>query len=256
MADETPNATVIHREDPTDRLVVVRIAPDHGPLPGFVPGQFTTLGLPHPEEDGKLLRRVYSIASAPNPDHLEFFVERIKEGKFTTQLWPLNVGDALWLSPRLSGRFTLDAVPEGKDLALFGTGTGLAPYMSMLRHFRGTGRWNRCVIVHGARTAEELVYRSELEAAAADDESITYIPTITREPEDSGWAGSRGRMQTLLDGDTWAGLVGGPLSPDTWHAYLCGNPAMIDDMEARLTERGFHAHTKDTPGNIHFERYW
>lgn len=256
MANETPNATVIHREDPAERLIVVRVAPRQGVVPDFVPGQFATLGLPNPEADGKLLRRVYSIASAPNPDYLEFFVERVKDGQFTTMLWPLDQGDELWLSPKISGRFTLDPVPQGRSLALFGTGTGLAPFMSMLRHFRGCNRWDRCVIVHGARTAQELVYQEELRAVAAEDPDMHYIPTVTREPEDSNWAGSRGRMQTLLEGDTWERLVGTPLFPDGWHAFLCGNPGMMDDMEARLSERGFRAHTKKEPGNIHFERYW
>jgi ferredoxin--NADP+ reductase len=256
MTDETLNATVIHREDASDRLTVVRVAPSGWSLPDFTPGQYATLGLADPDTPGEWMKRIYSVASAPNGESLEFFIERVKEGEFTRTLWPLDEGDELYLSPQVSGDFTLDRLPDGVDLALFGTGTGVAPFMSMVRHHRGTRRWRSCVLVHGARTPDELPYRHELDALDAQNPTFTWLPTVTREAPDSGWAGARGRMQELLEGDAWEDATGAPLSPDSWHAYLCGSPAMVDDMEARLAERGFTAHTKDQPGNIHFERWW
>lgn len=258
------NAVVTHRSDLTDRLAIVRVEPQGWNLPHFVPGQWATLGLPDPAGPGKFLKRVFSIASAPGLPYLEFYIQLVKEGEFTTRLWPHHPGDAIWLSPTLAGFFTLDSVPAGCDLALIATGTGLAPFMSMLRaHLALPGpaaapaqRWRRCVLAHGARCADELGYRDELAALAAADSRFTYLPLVTREPEGSRWSGLRGRVQTLLEGDAWKARTGVPLEPSSWHVFLCGNPAMIDDIDARLTARGFRHHSNKSPGNLHFERYW
>jgi ferredoxin/flavodoxin---NADP+ reductase len=255
MSDQELNATVVHRQDPNERLAIVRVQPDGWALPDFEPGQYAALGLPDPTA-GKLIKRVYSIASAPGRPWLEFYLQLVKEGALTPLLWPHHPGDRIFLSPRITGRFTLADVPPGKDLVMVATGTGLAPFLSMLRYYRGKGRWRRCIVVHGARTEVELAYREELEAAAREDESICFIPCVTREPAGSPYAGPRGRVQTVLEGDAWERLAGAPLDPAHCHVFLCGNPAMIDDMEARLAPRGFKAHTSASPGNLHFERYW
>lgn len=249
------NAVVTHREDLTDRLAIVRVEPRGWTLPHFQPGQWATLGLPDPAGAGRFLKRVYSIASAPGLPQLEFYIQLVREGGFTARLWPLDPGDALWLSPTIAGFFTLDSVPPGSDLALIATGTGLAPFVSMLRHVPGR-RWRRCVLAHGARNAAELGYRAELTALAAAGDGFVYLPLVTREPEGSGWTGLRGRVQTLLEGDTWTAQVGTPLDPATWHVFLCGNPEMIDDLDRRLAARGFTHHSKKRPGTLHFERYW
>ncbi len=256
MTDRPLNASVLHREDLNERLAIVRVAPRGWTLPDFEPGQFTTLGLPDPERPGRLLQRVYSIASAPGAGHLEFYIQLVKEGAFTTRLWPLDQGEMLHVSPRIAGTFTLESVPPGRDLLLVATGTGLAPYLSMLRHYRGAGRWRRCAIVHGARTSEELGYRAELEDAARSDGSFRYVPVASREPDGSAWTGLRGHVQALLEGDACSRLAGLPPDPAGCHVFLCGNPAMIDDMEPRLVARGFTPHSRSQPGTLHFERYW
>jgi len=256
MADETLNATVALRRDLTDRLAIVRVSPRDWELPAFEPGQCATLGLPDPAGPGKFLRRVYSVASAPGADHLEFYIQLVREGQFTTRLWHHGQGDALWLSPRLVGRFTLAAVPEDADLLLVGTGTGLAPYLSMLRHARGSGRWHRCAVVHGARTQAELGYREELRHWTAEDCDLAYVPTLTREPEGSGWDGARGRVQGLLASGELEQRAGFALDPARSHVFLCGHPGMIDELEELLKPRGFRLHSSAEPGNLHFERYW
>lgn len=233
----------------------MRVEPRGWTLPPFEPGQWATLGLPDPEGAGKFLKRVYSIASAPGQPHLEFYIQLVKEGGFTTRLWHLHPGDALWVAPNIAGFFTLEPVPAGADLALVATGTGLAPFVSMLRH-PPCCRWRRCVVVHGARNVSELGYRDELTARAAGDPSLTYLPLVTREPEGAAWTGLRGRVQSVLEGDAWARAVGAPLDPASWHVFLCGNPEMIDDLDARLKALGFTHHRRSAPGNLHFERYW
>ncbi|MHC5212266.1 MAG: ferredoxin--NADP reductase [Planctomycetota bacterium] len=256
MTEPALNAVVQHREDLTDHLAIVRVTPEGWALPDFEPGQYATLGLPDPDQAGGLLRRVYSIASPPGRDHLEFYIQLVKQGDFTKTLWPLVAGDPLFVSPSIAGSFTLEGVPPDSDVVLVATGTGLAPFASMVRHFLGGERWRRCIVMHGARTSRELGYRTAFERLAAEDPTLTYLPTLTRQPEGEAWDGPRGRVQALLDGDAMLDRTGVALDPDRCHVFLCGNPAMIDDVEARLTTRGFRHHTAEVSGNLHFERYW
>jgi len=253
MADMELNATVISRRDPSERLAIVSVRPDGWELPDFQPGQFATLGLPDPAGLAPR-KRVYSVASAPGQPALEFYVQLVKEGAFTTQLWPHQPGDRIHLSPVIAGRFTLESVPQGADVVLIGTGTGIAPFVSMARHFAGRGRWRRCVIAHGARSVAELGYRIELEALAAADRSVTFLPLVSRAPAGT-WPGLTGRVQTLVE-SPWPPGEPSPLDPARCHVFLCGNPAMIDEMDALLTPRGFRHDRPDAPGNLHFERWW
>jgi ferredoxin--NADP+ reductase len=187
---------------------------------------------------------------------LEFFVVLIEEGKLTPRLWDIGVGGRLWMDSVVKGDFTLDSVPDGKDLVMFSTGTGIAPFVSMLRTFQGTQRWRRFVMVNGVRRVIDLGYRDELEQLAKDDPNFCYIPLISRPTEEDNWSGLKGRIPILLESDRFLNCAGVDLDPEQCHVFLCGNPAMIDDMEALLIERGFKTHEADSPGNIHFERYW
>lgn len=255
MADETLNATVVLRRDLSDRLAIVRVAPSGWELPPFEPGQAATLGLPDPDAPGKLLRRTYSVASAPGADHMEFFLQLAKDGPPARRLWHQREGDALFLSPRPAGQFTLDGVPPGADLLLIGTGTGLAPYLSILRAFRGTGRWRRCAVVHGARTQHELGFRAELEHWTREDESLAYVPTLTREAAGE-WSGARGRVQGLIASGELESRAGLALDPARTHVFVCGQQALVDEMEQVLAARGYRWHQREDPGNLHFERWW
>ncbi len=154
---------------------------------------------------------------------------------------------------------TLRDVPPGRDIVCVATGTGIAPFMSMLKAYRGRDRWNRFIVIHGTRLAADLGYRGELEHIAREDPSVVYLPTVTREPAGGGsdWSGLQGRVHALLEPDTFARLTGVALLPESSHVFLCGNPDMVDDCEANLLERGFTVRDRHHPhGNIHFERYW
>ena len=266
VADQDPtNATVVYREDLTPELSIVRVAPDHGAAPVFEPGQFTLLGLPPaaaaaaplPGRTRRLIRRAYSIASSPlERRHLEFYVALVEQGHLSPQLWTVPEGGRLWMDTRISGRFTLAGVPGGADLLMVATGTGIAPFMSMLRTFHGSGRWRHAVLVHGVRRSSDLAYRTELERLSGSSSAFTYLPTVTRDDPSSPWRGLRGRVQQILEEGTYDGLVGRALDPASWHAFLCGNPAMIESVRDSLTGRGFSTGADGRPRTLHFERYW
>lgn len=264
------NATVVDREDHHEEQAIFRVKYDDQAIPEFRPGQFCTLGLPQLDEAGepivaqrtgrlKMLRRAYSIASSPKEsDYLELFIVKVDDGAFTPRLWELRAGDPVWMDPRIMGEFTMEDVPDGKDLVMVSTGTGLAPFVSMMDTHRGTNRWRKLVIINGCRYAPDLGYQDKLEKAAAEDPSIVYLPHCTREAEDSDWTGLRGRIQPILsDEANFEKLTGGvTYDPQQLHLFLCGNPEMIEQVQEMFEARGFVTQTKKTPGNIHFERYW
>ncbi|MEM8782838.1 MAG: ferredoxin--NADP reductase [Planctomycetota bacterium] len=270
------NAVVVDRVDHHEGLATFRIAYRDGRPPEFKPGQYATLGLPGPEtSDGKppkLVRRMYSVASPAPGDHVErqhvsFYIVEVDEGALTPSLFDLKPGDTLFMADRFGGHFTLDPIPVDHRVVCVGTGTGLAPFRSMyLTHKDDRPRpWSKFVILDGCRTAADLAYHDELQRLALDDPDFTYLPTVTREPEDSdffqgnGFRG-RGRVTDLLRPDVFPGLAGFALDPADTSVLLCGNPAMIDQVEAELTATdgpAFSTHTrKNSQGTLHFERYW
>ncbi len=281
------NAVLLSREDLTDTLSIVRVRPDAGVVPTFHPGQFFRLGLPkaevsdiateaavgpaggvtaggqaavavRPVRAGRIryTRRAYSIASSPLVrDHAEFLVVRIDQGALTPRLWDLAPGDRLWMDVEAKGEFTMDVAPASAHLVMVSSGTGVAPFLSMLRTYRGQGRWRRFTLIHGVRYAADLAYRAELEAVCREEESVRYVPLVTREPE-GNWSGLRGRVQVALEPATFERVTGTVLEPADCHVFLCGNPEMIDSVATLLQGRGFRLDSRESPGNVHFERYW
>jgi ferredoxin--NADP+ reductase len=273
MTETNPyNATLIERQDIHDGLAIFKFRYDAGDVPGFEPGQFTTLGLVDPDapppnpnspasrrrKGPRLIRRAYTIASPPKlQSHLEFYVVRIDDGRFTQTLWELQAGDPIFMDETIKGNFTLDGIPDGKDLVMVGTGTGLAPFWSMLNTYRGIDRWRKVVLLEGCRYAKDLAYHDRLMKMTAEDDSIIYLPTVTRESADSSWQGLRGRVHGVLEPDRFMQITGFPLDPNACHVLLCGSPQMIDEASENLGKLGFVARDRENPhGNLHFERYW
>jgi ferredoxin/flavodoxin---NADP+ reductase len=257
------NATLVERIDLNPWLQICRVRRD-GDVGGlsFEPGQFTNLGLPprdpaHASGSSGLVKRPYSIASAPDEDSVEFFVRLVDDGAFTPLLWRLGVGDRLWMDDKAVGKFTLAAVPEGKDLVMVSTGTGIAPFVSMLRHYgrHSPRRWRRFIMINGVRIATDLGYQKELEALVLDDPDFRYVPLCSREPE-GAWPGMRGHVMKALDPEFYEKAVGAPLDPEHTQVFLCGNPAMIESVEAHLAGFGFRPHSRKNPGHVNKERYW
>lgn len=253
------NAAIVRREDLHDGVAMLWVSPDGGEFAPFLPGQFVAIGriVGVPGSSPRLMKRLYSIGSSANDRRaVQLFIVRVDDGEFTSWLFEQREGSRVWLAPKASGGFTLRGFENGKDLVLVSTGTGVAPYVSMYRTLASEPPWRRVVIVNGVRFAADLGYRDELEAAAARDPRLVYLPTTTREPAGSAWNGLRGRVGELLDPERYGALVGAPLDPDPCHVYLCGNPSMIEDLERVLASRGFRKHTPRHPGNLHLEKYW
>jgi ferredoxin--NADP+ reductase len=216
----------------------------------FRPGQFMNLGLHLP---GGFVSRSYSLASSPG-EPLEVLLARVGEGALTPALFELQEGSTLELDPKPQGFFTFDYVPPHRELWLLATGTGLGPFLSMLRSGQAFERAERVILVHGVRSSVELAHRQELEAmVAARGAAFRYLPVLSRE----GAAGlPQGRLTAFLKTGELEGLADSEIKPDSAHFMLCGNPAMIDEAIAILAERGLRRHRQRTPGHITTEKYW
>jgi ferredoxin--NADP+ reductase len=264
------NAVVVLKQDLSPRYMILRVASVGWKLPDFIPGQFAVLGLPgsaprcslstpepEPPASNELIRRAYSIASSSMiNEYMDFYVGLVSSGSLTPRLFALNVGDPIFLGPRVSGMFTLDQVTAGKNVVMIATGTGLAPYMSMMTSELTCGSPRRYAVLHGAYHSWDLGYRSELLALQHLCENFNYLATIDR-PEDEPvpWNGYVGWVQELWKEGVVAKAWGFQPTKDNTDIFLCGNPAMINEMVGILAKCGFYEHTRKTPGQIHIERF-
>ncbi|MEA3286881.1 MAG: ferredoxin--NADP reductase [Candidatus Marinimicrobia bacterium] len=271
MANVTLNAIVSQKIEVSPGLIILRVVPDGWGLPDFKAGQFTVLGLPgtaprhelsDPEPDLKdplkFIRRAYSVSSASvTKEYIEFYITMVRSGALTPRIFALEPGNRIFLSPKFSGVFTLDRVDQDSNIILLGTGTGLAPYMSMLRADLPCNAQRKYIIVHGARHSWDLGYRSELNTIANVCNNFTYIPAITRpDIEHINWGGASGYIQELWQAGIIQEKSGLKPAPENTHIFLCGNPSMIDSMVNTLELEGFIEHSNKAPGQIHLERYW
>lgn len=267
----TLNALVSQKNEVTPDLSILQIVSDGWELPAFRPGQFAVLGLPgsaprvlrsdeeNPVPKGnKLIRRAYSIASSSvNQEYMEFYITLVRSGALTPRLFGLDHGDPLHLGPKVTGMFTLEEVLAKKHIILVATGTGLAPYMSMLRTSLIPGDDRKFAVIHGARHSWDLGYRAELITLNTICTNLTYIPVVSRPAEEMvPWGGYTGHVQEIWEQDLVGAAWGLKPSPENTHIFLCGNPAMIEDMLASVSRVGYSEHTKKRAGTVHLERYW
>lgn len=215
----------------------------------FEPGQFLQLGIEQP--DGHL-HRPYSVAS-PHGEKLDFFIVLVEDGKLTPHLWQMKPGDEIDVSARAAGSFTLSHAPDGDVLWLIATGTGLAPYIAMLRTDQPWTRYSKIVLIHGVRYSTDLAYQTELaEHKQRYGTRFYYIPVVSRE----ALSGSLpGRITTCIANGTLEVTAECNFTPDAC-VMMCGNPAMLNETEELLTERGLKKHKAKEPGQIVVERYW
>jgi ferredoxin--NADP+ reductase len=270
LAGPELNAVVTLKNELSPRLMILRVAADGWPLPDFKSGQFAVLGLPGsaprcrlsvPEREtsapDKLIRRAYSIASSSlEHEYLEFYISLVTSGALTPRLFALDIGDRLWLSSKVTGMFTFDEVPQDKNLVLIATGTGLAPYMSMLSSELTCGSQRRVAVLHGAYHSWDLGYRSELLTLQHLCNNFTYVATIDcPQDEPVQWTGHTGFVQDLWVNGVIADDWGFQPTPQNTDVFLCGNPAMIEDTLELLNKEGFREHSPKQVGEVHIERF-
>ncbi len=248
------DATITKKKVWADGLFTITIKAD-GVQP-FEEGQFLQLGVYPKDQIGvqaAIINRPYSVAS-PHGDELEFFIVLVPDGDLTPKLWALEVGDGLVVNDRGAGRFTLAHTPDADHLWLFATGTGLAPYVAMLRTETPWERYKKIVIVHGVRRESDLAYTEELSNyRTTRPGQFELIQSLTREQSK---VAMRGRIPALLASGQLETASHCLLTKDSSAVMLCGNPAMLDSMEELLNSRGMVKHRSKTPGQIVLERYW
>lgn len=222
----------------------------------FRNGHFVMVGL---EVEGKPLLRAYSIASANHDEFLEFFSIKVPDGALTSRLQHLEPGDEVVLSAKPVGTLVVDDLRDGERLYLFATGTGLAPYLSIIKDPETYERFPQIVLVHGVRRTSDLAYMDFINAELPGNpylgelvrDQLLYYPTVTREP-----FLNQGRITTLIENGRMGRDLGLPqLDPKTDRAMLCGSPGMLRDMRALLDDRGFEVSPQQgVAGDYVFER--
>ncbi|WP_019939216.1 ferredoxin--NADP reductase [Bordetella sp. FB-8] len=222
----------------------------------FHNGHFVMIGL---EVEGKPLMRAYSIASANYEENLEFFSIKVQDGPLTSRLQHLKEGDSILVSKKPVGTLVADDLKPGKHLYLFATGTGLAPFLSIIKDPGVYERFEKVVLLHGVRHANELAYADFIERELPENEffgemardKLVYYPTVTREP-----FRNQGRITALVEsGKLFEDIGLPPLDPAVDRAMICGSPQMLSDIRAMLDSRGFHVSPGvGEPGDYVYER--
>ena len=249
-------------------MKIIRVKPDGWQFPPFEAGQFVGLGLPpeaprckeatkeHKEpQPGKLIKRAYSIASSSTDEVVEFYITLVHSGQLTPRLFALNIGDRIWMGKKAVGMFTLDQIDPDSNVIMIATGTGVAPYMSMLRT-NALQRKGKLLVIQGAANSWDLGYSSELKLLDNMFPNFTYYPTITEpEKEPAGWQGDTRFVQDIWVSGLVKRLWGFTPTPDNTHIFLCGNPRMVDGMKELLAKEGFTEHSKKVFGQIHAEEF-
>jgi len=248
------NETVLTVHHWTDRLFSFTTTRD--PSLRFSNGHFTMIGLRL--EGGKPLLRAYSIVSANYEEHLEFLSIKVQDGPLTSKLQHIKVGDKIAVGKKPTGTLLIDYLLPGKNLYLFGTGTGLAPFMSIIRDPATYEKFEKVILVPGVRQVAELAYHDYLTLELPEheflgdmiSEQLLYYPTVTREP-----FRNQGRVTTLIETGKLQSDLGLPkFDPATDRAMMCGSPGLLKDLKHILEKRGFMEGNTTKPGDYVVER--
>ncbi|WP_220809493.1 ferredoxin--NADP reductase [Noviherbaspirillum aridicola] len=237
----------------TDRLFSFTTTRD--PALRFSNGHFTMIGL---RVEGKPILRAYSIVSANYEEHLEFLSIKVPDGPLTSRLQHIKVGDTIIVGRKPTGTLLIDYLLPGRRLYLLSTGTGLAPFMSVIRDPETYEKFEQVVLVHGVRQVNELAYHDYLTQELPRheflgemvSEKLLYYPTVTREPFKN-----TGRVTDLIsNGKLFTDLGTPPLNPREDRVMICGSPEMLRDLKRMLEERDFKEGNTTRPGDFVIER--
>lgn len=241
---------VIENRHWTDTLFSLRV---EAPKLAFEAGQFVRIALDTKEGDeGSRVARPFSFVNPPEDPVLEFYGVIVPEGPLSPRLDKLRAGDTLHVASNPAGFLVLSEVPDTRTLWLVATGTGVAPFLSILRTETPWRRFREVVLVHAARHARELVYRDMIDKLRRE-RGLRYVTFVSREAAPGSLAG---RIPAAVRDGRLEKAAGTKLTPETSHVLLCGNPQMLKDTGAALAERGMRKHRRRTPGHITVESFW
>jgi ferredoxin--NADP+ reductase len=241
MSETWLSAQVVENRHWSESLFSLRV---EGVRVGFRAGQFVRIAL---DIDGQRVARAFSFVNPPHDPLLEFYGVIVPEGPLSPRLARLAAGETLYVAPNPAGFLVLDEVPQAETLWLVATGTGIAPFLSILRTEEPWRRFRRVVLVHAVRHASELTYRELIAATPAH-----YVTFVSREAHAGSLAG---RIPAALSDGRLEAAAGVPIDERS-HFMLCGNPQMLRDTTAALVERGLRKHRRRTPGHITVESFW
>lgn len=221
----------------------------------FTPGQYARLGLA--DANGNMLWRAYSIVSGVNDQELEFYVIDVPGGAFTSILGGLQVGATIWVEKQSFGFMTVDRFVDGEDLWMLATGTGLGPFISILKEAEVWQKYRHLILVHSVRHAGELAYQDTVEKLkeqhAGMEAELRVLQSTTRDP---GSLTLQGRITTLLENGELEKAAGIPMTVESSRIMICGNPQMIEDTRKLLHQRGMRPCRRALPGQFLTENYW
>jgi len=242
MSEKWLTGRVVENRHWTDTLFSLRV--EGAPL-SFQAGQFVRIAL---DIEGERVARAFSFVNPPQDALLEFYGVIVPEGPLSPRLAKLEPGDALYVAGNPAGFLTLSEVPDAETLWLVATGTGLAPFLAILRTEAPWRRFRNVVLVHAVRYASELAYQELIRQTRA-----RYVTFVSREAAPGSLAG---RIPAAIADGRLEQAAGVPLAPETSHVMLCGNPQMLKDATAALIARGMRKHRRRTPGHITVESFW
>ena len=237
----------------TDRLFSFTTTRD--PALRFSNGHFTMIGL---KVNDKPLLRAYSIVSANYEEHLEFLSIKVPDGPLTSRLQHIKVGDTIVVGKKPTGTLLIDYLLPAKRLYMLSTGTGVAPFLSLIRDPETYEKFEEVILVHGVREVKELAYHEYITQELPQHEflgemvtkQLKYYPTVTREPFKN-----QGRVTTVIENGQLARDLGLPaLNPAEDRVMICGSPEMLRDLKHMMEERGFNEGNTTKPGDFVIER--
>ncbi len=246
MSTQWLEAKVLDNRHWTDTLFSLRVA---GPSLAFEAGQFVRLAM---DIDGERIARPFSFVNPPADPVHEFYGIVVPEGPLSPALARLQPGDTLYLAPNPAGFLVLSEVPDADTLWLISTGTGIAPFLSILRTEAPWRRFRNVVLVHAVRRAKELVYR-DLILEISRKQKLRYVSFVSREPHPGSLSG---RIPAAVRDGRLERAAGLEIAPESSQVLLCGNPDMLKDASAALVERGLRKHRRRNPGQISVESFW
>ena len=253
MATNWIPATVIENRILTDRHFALIFEAELLP---FKAGQFARLQVEVKNDEGELEKfaNPYSLLNTPDEKYGEVYFDKVPGGKVSNGLAALKPGDTLEIAQPCVGFFVLSQVPEAKHLWMMSTGTGIGPYLSMLKTDEAWQRFEKIILVHAVPHANELCYADLIQSFAdAHPDKFQFIPIVSREDHDGAL---KGRIPALIENGVLEARAGMEISKENSHVMLCGNSGLLKDSKEILKERGMERHLNHKPGHVSSEQYF